>query len=421
MSNRDRSNARGLGWHADVPGGPGYNVSSLNDQAAYGSSQRGFLRMTGAPEITVVRAVFLDTNAARKAGFLLSSSWVQHLCRQAQDLSICLYLPQLVLDEWLYDLCERGSTKLAKLLESRDQLNELVGHEIITVTGVDEATLLDELKKAQVNRILAAGFQVVPNATPDLASLIKKAVQKVPPFEAGDKGFRDAVIIETIATQVAAHHRENRVVVVSADSAFCKGISAVSGKGLRIETCDVESVNARIEGALEDAVQKTREHEAAIALAFLNANKDVIYEHVRHCHISEWSLKYGRDVLDPLHNATIKRVNAVTPKEITGVLAKFGFLDAKPGTTGIPILFSVTVDLNLTITQMNPARLFGGKSIPLNAPSDLPDESLGDPKLPFTVEADVTIEHSVSMRAIATRADDQEHPLKDLRIVEDFA
>ncbi len=157
-----------------------------------------------------------------------------------------------------------------------------------------------------------------------------------------------------------------------------------------------------------------------VALEFLNENRQLIFAHVYKCQVSEWMLRFGRGVLDPLYNATIKRVNSVEPKNVQDALPRHGFLSQPAGTKNIPILLSVVVSLNLTISQMNSARLFGGPTIPLAAPAEVAETYFDDPKLPFMVESAITVEHALSLRATATRTDDDAHPLSDLRIVEDW-
>ena len=376
--------------------------------------------MTFDPHSTVVRGVYLDTNAARKAGYLLSSSWVQSLCTQARDLSIGLYLPQLVADEWFYDLRQKGLAALSQIHSGKEQLARWTGKEVVTLKCMSENTLIEALRTGHGERLATAGFQIFPNANPDLQSLIERAVNKVPPFETGDKGFRDAIILESIARHIREKHGKDRVLVVSEDRAFRNGIGAVVNQGFRVQACGVEEVNRLIEESLDEAVKQLRTHEAAIALKFLNEHKDMIFEHVYRCQISERSLKFGRGDHDPLKDATIKRVNAVRPEEIKGALPKSGFLSAPPGTTDIPILLSVSVNLDLTISQFNLARVFSWRSIPLTGPTELPDKPIGDPDVPFNVESDISIEHLISLRAVATRTDDPDHPLDELRIVEDW-
>jgi hypothetical protein len=372
------------------------------------------------PRKTLILGVYFDTNVMRKAGYLLSSPWVQQLCALACDLGIGLYLPRLVVEEWVFDICQKGLEALSQLRKNRDELNRWIGQEVIVLEHPSESEVVRALKTSYSSRLVAAGFQTIENATPDLQMLLTRAVEKVPPFQAGDKGFRDAVIVESILAHAAANHAAERVIVASEDAAFCKGVSALAQAALNIQTCDVGALNKTIEESLDETLQQLREHEAAVALEFLNDNRPIIFEHVHHCRISAWMLKLGRNELDPLWNATIKRVNSVEPQDIRNALPRHGFLAQPAGTKNIPILFSVVLSLNLTVSPVNPARLFGGPTIPLAAPAEVPETYFNDPKLPFVVESGITIEHELSLRATATRTDDAAHPLGDLRIVEDW-
>lgn len=155
--------------------------------------------------------VVFDTSAIfnRKVSRLMSkpaASLTQNHSSH-EGLTITWYVPRIVLDERRYQM-QIVATELAASAEKLDDLleDDLKFSESTINKAID--THIDAARKNLGIEILELDFDEV-----DWERLISDAVNRRPPFEEGDdeKGFRDAVILETFA-QLVEKHAENKSV-----------------------------------------------------------------------------------------------------------------------------------------------------------------------------------------------------------------
>jgi hypothetical protein len=139
-----------------------------------------------------------DTNAIwTKDAHLLVPSWVRRLTQQGNSLSVRLVwnIPQIVIDERRYQMTQVATqiasnlSRAALLLPSASEFGK--DKLIARVEEVIQAQIKEQEIKVVDLEVTAV----------DWTSLIKRAVLRHPPFEAGDKekGFRDAIVLETFA------------------------------------------------------------------------------------------------------------------------------------------------------------------------------------------------------------------------------
>ena len=171
------------------------------------------------PKQLVVDVVF-DTNVlyTGTADYFVKQEVAQLISGQADlpDLKIRWYVPEIVRHERHYQMVQEAT----KFLPTVQKLERLLGNPLNI--GLD---LLNLRVREAIDRAVIDLGLVIPSldhAAVDWAGLIQRAVYRRPPFQAGDdeKGFRDAVILETFIQLVAAgptSRTTRRVVLVSND------------------------------------------------------------------------------------------------------------------------------------------------------------------------------------------------------------
>jgi hypothetical protein len=115
------------------------------------------------------------------------------------ELTISWYLPAVVAQEREYQMRKRG----VALLPAITKLERVLGNPL-NITADLVARRIAELVESQASQhgLTLAKLDV---EKVDWSALIRSAVERLPPFDPGDteKGFRDAVVLETLAQIVA--------------------------------------------------------------------------------------------------------------------------------------------------------------------------------------------------------------------------
>ena len=109
------------------------------------------------------------------------------------DITIQWYLPEVVLDERRYQM----ESKAFEFLPSIGKLEKLLGHNL----NITEDILVHRVDEAIKRQLAELGISSLPIDTSviDWHALIKRSVNRHPPFEPGEKekGFRDSIIAES--------------------------------------------------------------------------------------------------------------------------------------------------------------------------------------------------------------------------------
>jgi hypothetical protein len=146
--------------------------------------------------------VVLDTNAVFTDApeQLLNNETREFLAEIAQssDPETTVYLPDVVRLERRHQMSQRAR----KLLPGLAKLEALLGHKL----GISEEIVDQRVEKSTLDQLAAAGLVElgVDESKIDLKNLILRSVTRQAPFDPGEKekGFRDAIILETFYQKV---------------------------------------------------------------------------------------------------------------------------------------------------------------------------------------------------------------------------
>ena len=151
-----------------------------------------------SPELRVV----FDTNVlfTGSAHYLINGRVKDFIAGAAghTDLNLLWYLPDVVISERRYQM----RLAAASLFPSIEKMERLLGHQLaITPEIVNDRidrTIEEQLAAHDISK-LSLDLDAI-----DWSDLIRRSVERLPPFDAGDneKGFRDAVICEAFCQLV---------------------------------------------------------------------------------------------------------------------------------------------------------------------------------------------------------------------------
>lgn len=144
----------------------------------------------------VLRVVF-DTNVlfTQVASDLVKNEIRTFIGKNAShnDIAISWYLPEIVVNERRYQM----ESKAFELLQSITKLEKLLGHNL----NITKEILVDRVDKAIKRQLeeLNISSLTIDTSVIDWNELIKRSVNRHPPFEPGEKekGFRDCIIAES--------------------------------------------------------------------------------------------------------------------------------------------------------------------------------------------------------------------------------
>ncbi len=152
-------------------------------------------------------AVYIDSNALIGAGVSLSAAWVDRLSVWATGLGIEACVPKLCVDEW-------------------------ANHLVTQTRQPDAPRTFSETVGFLERQLAQRGWHTIPMLSADTNELAREALMRVAPFQDRDRGFRDAIIIESILADADMRMQrtpritsEPFILVVSTDKPFRAGLN----------------------------------------------------------------------------------------------------------------------------------------------------------------------------------------------------
>lgn len=226
------------------------------------------------------------------------------------DISIEWYLPQTVLQERLFQMRKRG----LELLPSIQKLERLLGHNLNITEEIIENRIQDTINK-QIENIKLKIFNLQIEKI-DWPKIIHNSLNRLPPFEDNEKekGFRDALIIETLKQVIAASPSTPsvcRIIYISNDIVCRNAALEISSDKKNVYVFEkaeelvslINILNSEITEELISTIKNVAQH-----LFFIKEDKTTLYytENIR-AKISEdyaKELKEKPDAADTRENGT---------------------------------------------------------------------------------------------------------------------
>ena len=269
------------------------------------------------------------------------------------DLHISWYLPEIVVLERRYQMVKRGRD----LLPNVQKLETLLGHNLNITPQIIE----DRVDHAIQSGLSRSNITVVTLEYDKVewARLIQDAASRLPPFDAGEKerGFRDAIVVESFLQLVDASPttpRICRVSLVTGDKLISEAITlrTAGHQNVRILTSPDELkslINTLVSEVSEDVVARTREQ--AGKYFFVPKQQNTLY----------YTQSIGKKILDKFSKELSESPSGTDRRENgTWLIGQPGFIGKK----GQRITWGTSIEVEAKAYKTQPA---SSPSIPLSS------------------------------------------------------
>lgn len=313
-------------------------------------------------------AIYYDTNALRKLPHTLHDPSFEAVVGFAKEFNCKLFLPEVAFDEWLHALVENLKNCLERSQNNAKFLESLLDRPVLDHKKPDVGKIVAEFRAKHVERVKAAGIQIAVTPKLEIGSLLAQAVKKVPPFESGDKGFRDAVIVETAAQHAAGNYDNPRILLISDDKAVQNSKRRFTDRGIVAVICSAEKAMDVLNESLTEAVKVHRKFIEKAALEFLTEHQESVFEFITASEIELSSLESKLNEIRPIGLPKIRRLDAGRPIKIVSAEPGGLHLGGELPPDRYPFPFEVEVEFDLTIEYLLLGAPVDRRSMPLGHP-----------------------------------------------------
>jgi len=352
-------------------------------------------------------AIYLDTNILRNAGFDLSQSWMIELRAFAKDLSMKLNIPELVLDEWTKIILDELNLNRNNLLSAARFLGDY--NVILPDFDESEARLPEwiSLKEIIRGRLEDSGFEIIENWSGNMDQLISEALCKFPPFVKGDKGFCDAIILESIILHASRFVKDARIMVISNDKGVRSSDKRFAKYDINVTFADGSDVIEKLKTSLDDETAELQKYNERLLFDFVKGKEDIIIEFIKKAPLKftdSWLQSFG----DNRISGTVESVLRVKPARVSKVVGGVQYWQTKtlPGRYPVDIWVATELDvlvhdLNIYGTFYEPRAIEVPENINEQTPLDLENRFYWPPRtVKQTITRDVHIEATVNEEGV---------------------
>jgi predicted nucleic acid-binding protein len=341
-------------------------------------------------------AIYLDTNILRKLKKEIDAPEFQVLKNICDNLKISIFVPQLVLEEWIfYYTNEKVKEDFKQIHSLLKRLNSyIVSKEDISVK-INENKIIEELEDYLKNQITRVGIGIIQRPKIKLDTLIKRSIKKIRPFKDGDKGFRDTIILYSILSHAKKFQKGVHLFITEdGDFDYPDVFKTASEFGIKLIIFkSLEEAKNYVQEFLKKAYKGYIMMRTKKAEDFLVSNSQEIITFVR---------KYGTfsdmffltELSKDAFFKTIKRINNIDLIEIYKINVGFLPEGLKEGTIEISFVARLKLFISVEIAQ---------RFLP--------------PKLSLGIDRDIAILYSILQQTPKEqKAEEEEIIVKDLSI-----
>lgn len=213
--------------------------------------------------------VFFDSNIFIRHQWPKASGKLESVISKLEGLKILLCIPEVI----LLELRKHVENSILDTLETIKSHNQKLPYLEAISELPDIKEYLEEYDKNVSKYLKEHGFEIIPHPTIGIERLIKMAVDKHPPFEENDKGFRDTMQIFSIIEYLQKVNEKNReALFVTNDKIFkdSRIESIIQEAGVNLKILDsVDSLQEYIDSYVDVTISKLlgiREEAAKEAL-----------------------------------------------------------------------------------------------------------------------------------------------------------
>jgi len=225
--------------------------------------------------------IVFDSSALISENFPDLSAAFRQLVEIAKILKMNLYVPEIVMKELEQKFFDNTEDSFNTIRKSHRKLKKFVQEKVLISLPETTDIKLEYVKEIE-NLKTINNLIIIPIPSLKAKELIERAVQRIPPFERNDKGFRDAMIIESIMEYGITNKIDN-FILVAFDSIFdSKEIVTIAkdkGINLTVEKT-IDNLNKKIYEFLTKVQKETIKEKERRAIEFLNTKRNEIDQYL---------------------------------------------------------------------------------------------------------------------------------------------
>jgi hypothetical protein len=359
------------------------------------------------PKAVLAAAVYADASSLRRLPADLSHPDLARLNDLVERFGIEKYVPAIVRDEWVAGHQLIARRKRQEMIGAARAVDKYLGPGTVRAEPPTDDALEREVERVQLGRLAAGGFVEIPTPDTDLRELLRHAVRWTKPFAENDKGFRDAMIVRTIAAH-SAQFIGAEILIISYDDVFHHpdvlaqfGAVGIAPTVVR----DFKAAAACLEAGLDEAGREAMEAEAEEVAAFLRTRREEIFTRVlKEAEVTEQFIRGGL-LQKQAYYGTLERIRAVRPVDIGKV--SFGHVlgrHVQRDGRRRPVTFFVKVMFDIIVREFSLSSLSlfggGGPRIRLDVVDHpVPAQGLFDQTPAQTVTDDIQVEREIIVEA----------------------
>lgn len=298
------------------------------------------------------KAIYLDTNILRAAHHNLSQPWMSELRSLTNEYGISLCVTELVFKEWCEYIIEEVLRINYQKLESAMML---LKEYKISLPDFDKSSFRfpDEVQLVNVirERLCDAGFEIIKNCDIPLGKLLDEAVQKCPPFSIGDKGFRDAILLESYALHASEKFYNQHVFVISEDKDVRKSKERFEQRGINVTFVGKNEVVDQLKSLFDEVVALFLKDRQERLVQFIKSKEKEILDFVRKSPLkfTDWWLQSftSQDRIE----GSIQRILSVNPTQIKRVIGGSPHFREQTAPGRYPVKIVVEIELEIVVSQ----------------------------------------------------------------------
>lgn len=339
------------------------------------------------------QAIYFDTS------ILYDVRFNGHRLEVLRNCTNYLEMPMLVPEIAVQELIQERQKDSQKFEESVKKFNSLFPDEEYHLELPDTLKIL----VADSTRRLLESLDIQTISLPSNLSLnpfIDLALRRVPPFEEGDKGFKDTLVLETIVRDMKQRGL-GKALLLAADKIFRNDsiTSRLKKEGIHLLTLDnIDAAEKCLYALIEEQeTEDTKEYKTA-ALQYFQSNFDQIVAFV----LLKLDVTVGDSIIRMLggspndlpYGSTLEKVNTFTPLQVTDALP-WNIGDSVEESTSDYWLISIETDFEIRVSFYTGSP-FSGRTFNLaetnNFASALFTSNTQRQEIVTTVKRTVTIE-----------------------------
>lgn len=381
--------------------------------------------MTDAQQAILPKALYVDTNALLALPDSLATEPMAEVVDLANRLAMGLFVPQLCVDEWTSHRTADAVKVMNRILGDAKRIGSLLDRSALECEAIPMDDLCRSVRDNLIQRLNSIGFQTIPTPDVELSKLLEMFVAKEPPFGDGDKGFKDAVILESILHHSSEANSFDHIMFLTSDKRFAHpaigkrfadvGVALRLIGGERLLSSASTALKESLDTAAKDLMVQTWER----ATDFARQHEAEIFDFVLKNATLSMSLLKGyargheRDENDK--KLDYSRIESIGTARPTAIVSAFPMPSSSHERSDGRTSFVITVEIEIDVTILWP-NVFAEPRVAIENASALVEEQ-GSWHRPEREET-LTLKREVTVHASVASIDVAACQLTDLHLEE---